>query len=161
MKHLLLMRHAKSSWHPRYATDFERPLNKRGENDAPRVGAWLQEHHPLPEFILSSPAERARQTVTGFLEGSGCQAEVAWDQHIYAASTGTLMAVIRELPDVYERVMVVGHNPGFQNLASALCSRELQMPTAALACIELPVEAWQDVKQGIGNLAWLIVPKQL
>lgn len=161
MKHLLLLRHAKSSWDPRYATDFERPLNKRGRRDAPRMGAWLQQHHPLPEVIISSPAERARETVAGFVEGVGYESELQWDRRIYAASVDTLLEVITELPDEYERVMLVGHNPGFQGIATELSGQELRMPTAALACIALAVESWQEVKRGRGDLCWLVTPKEL
>jgi phosphohistidine phosphatase len=161
MKTLLLLRHAKSSWDEASLRDFDRPLAQRGLGDAPRMGRALGERGPAPDLVLSSPAARARQTVELFLQSSGYDLAPQFDGSIYDASAGELMGLVRGLPDSAGCVLLVGHNPGFEYLASRLAAKQVRMPTAALACIELPVEKWEDVEEEQGRLAWHLVPKQL
>jgi phosphohistidine phosphatase len=161
MKELLIMRHAKSSWDQPYRTDFERPLNKRGRKAAPRMGEFLAERDLLPDLIVSSPAERAKQTADLFSEASGYDGELRFEQDIYHAFAGDLLAVVRGLPDEAERVMLVGHNPGFEMLVEQLCGGDVRMTTAAIAYIKLPVLSWKDVESEMGELQWLVTPKLL
>jgi phosphohistidine phosphatase len=161
MKTLLLLRHAKSSWGDAALKDFDRPLARRGLGDAPRMGRALSERGPAPDLVISSPAARARQTVELFLESSGYDLAPRFDGSIYDASAGELMQLVRELPDSAGCVLLVGHNPGFEYLASRLAASQVTMPTAALACIELPVEKWEDVEEDHGRLVWHLVPKEL
>ena len=161
MKELLIMRHAKSSWDPPYPTDFERPLNKRGRKAAPRMGEFLAERDLLPDLIVSSPAERAKQTTELFAEASGYDGELRFEQAIYHAFSGDLLAVVQGLPDEAERVMLVGHNPGFEMLVEQLCGGDVRMPTAAIAYIKLLELSWRDVDSEMGELQWLVTPKLL
>ena len=161
MKELLIMRHAKSSWNPPYPTDFERPLNKRGRKAAPRMGKFLAGRDLLPDLIVSSPAERAKQTVELFMMASGYDGETHFEQGIYNAYIGDLVAVVQGLPDAVERAMLVGHNPGFEMLVEQLCGGDVRMPTAAIAYIKLPVTSWADVGRETGELQWLVTPKLL
>ena len=161
MKTLLLLRHAKSSWDDASITDFDRPLARRGLRDAPRMGRALGERGRAPDLVISSPAARARQTVELFLQASGHVIAPQFDGRIYGASPAELMQIIRALPDSAGCVLLAGHNPGFEYLASSLTAKHVQMPTAALACIELPAEKWEELEDGQGRLAWHLIPKQL
>lgn len=161
MRELLIMRHAKSSWDLPYDTDFERPLNKRGRKAAPRMGEFLAERDLLPDLIVSSPAERAKQTTDLFTEASGYDGDLRFEPAIYHAFAGDLLAVVRGLPDAAERVMLVGHNPGFELLVAQLCGGDVRMPTAAIAHLKLPVSSWADVDSEMGELQWLVTPKLL
>lgn len=159
MKELLVMRHAKSSWDSLAQTDFERPLNLRGERDAPRMGGFLAERSLLPDLILSSPAERAKQTAELVCDAADYHGDLHFHRGIYHADSETLLELISQLPDSYERVMLVGHNPGFEDLVEDLCGANARMPTAAIAYILLGIASWADAEDGQGTLQWLVTPK--
>ena len=161
MKTLLLLRHAKSSWDEPNLRDFDRPLAKRGKRDAPRMGEALRERGPLPDFVLCSPAQRARSTMKAFIKAAGIEAEPQFEEGIYEASSAELISIARRLPDSSACALMVGHNPGFEDLLSRLTGSSERMTTAALACIGFDIERWEDIEDGQGKLAWLLTPKQL
>jgi phosphohistidine phosphatase len=161
MKTLLLLRHAKSSWDEAGIADFERPLAPRGRKDAPRMGKTLAKRGPVPDAVVSSPAERARQTVEAFLVAAGLELQPKFDEKIYAASSETLVDVVRRLPPRRSCVLLVGHNPGFEELLARLTGSPAEMPTAALACIDFETRAWSEIRDGGGTLRWLLAPKEL
>lgn len=161
MKTLLLLRHAKSSWDEPGLRDFERPLAGRGKRDAPRMGEALRERGPLPDYVLSSPAQRARSTMKAFIKAAGVDITPQFEEGIYEASSAELMKIARRLPDTSACALMVGHNPGFEDMVSRLTGSFERMPTAALACIEFDTERWEDMEDGQGKLAWLLTPKQL
>ncbi len=161
MYQLYLMRHAKSSWNSGSTSDFGRPLNPRGQRDAPFMAQWLQKQSIQFDLILASPAERARQTVAGVVDGLGYGGEIWWEERIYDALADDLLDIINTIPDDYGRVLMVGHNPGFSDCVTALCGEMVHMPTAAIAAIELPVTHWREVRPGGGTLLWHVTPKML
>ncbi len=161
MKTLLVLRHAKSSWDDSSLRDFDRPLAPRGERDAPRVGKALRKQGAAPDLIISSPAARAKATIKAVIKAAKLEVEPQFDEAIYGASSAELMKLIRRLPEERLRVMLVGHNPGFEDLVGRLTSSQERLPTAALACIEFQIDRWEDVEDEKGKLAWLITPKQL
>jgi len=161
MKTLLLLRHAKSDWDDPGLRDFDRPLAARGERDAPRIGKALRKRGPLPGLIISSPAARAKATIEAVKERARLNLEIRFDEAVYGASSPELMKLIRRLPDENACVLLVGHNPGFEDLVGRLSGTHERMPTGALACIEFQIDNWQDVNDGEGTLAWLLTPKQL
>ncbi|HHB90801.1 MAG TPA: histidine phosphatase family protein [Anaerolineae bacterium] len=161
MKTILFMRHAKSDWGAQYRTDFERPLNKRGQRDAPMMAAFLAQHHLMPDLIVSSPAMRARLTAEYIARTDTFQGELAFDKRIYLASPGMLLTVIRELPEYPDTVMLVGHNPGMEDIIELLGGGRVRMPTAAIASMRLYADAWADVEEDGAHLQWLIKPKIL
>ena len=161
MKTLLLLRHAKSDWDIPSMRDSERPLAKRGRKAAPRMGKALREKAVVPDYILCSPAIRARQTMELFVEAAGLEVETRFEENIYDASSAELLKLVRHLPDERHCVLMVGHNPGFENLLSRLIESVTAMPTAALACIEFPIDSWEDVEDGEGKLQWYLTPKKL
>ena len=161
MKTLLLLRHAKSSWGDHSLPDFERPLNDRGKRDAPRMGKALKESGPIPDLIISSPATRAKETIEAFVKSAKLDLKVKYDESIYGALSAELMELVRRLPDVNSSVLLVGHNPGFEELAGRLTGTSQHMTTAALVCIEFKADRWEDVEDGQGKLVWMLTPKQL
>jgi phosphohistidine phosphatase len=161
MKTLLLLRHAKSSWDDSSLPDFERPLAPRGLRDAPRIGAALRKHGVIPDTILSSPAARARQTIEAVIRAAGL-GTAEFKDNIYAASAAELIKIVRGLPDSSACAMLVGHNPGFEDLLNRLIDSNTEtMPTCALACVDLQVDSWADIEDSDGRLLWLLRPKEL
>ncbi len=161
MKTILFMRHAKSDWGPQYSSDFERPLNARGQRDAPAMAAFLAQRGLLPEHIVSSPAARARLTAEFFAHEDSFSGRLEFDRRIYLASPNMLLAVIRDLPEGVERAMLVGHNPGLEDVIEVLCGGNVRMPTAAIASLRLYADIWREVGARDAHLQWLIKPKLL
>jgi phosphohistidine phosphatase len=161
MKKLLLLRHAKSSWDDAGLADFDRPLNGRGRKAAPLVGDLMRERQLRPDLIISSPAARARETAALVREASGIKTELRYDVRIYEATAARLLEVISEVEDEKQEVMLVGHNPGFENLLERLTGESLRVPTAALARIALDVDRWDEAGARGGRLEWLVKPKEL
>ena len=160
-KTLLLMRHAKSSWDNASLSDFDRPLAERGRRDAPRMARGLVALDSAPDLIVSSPAARARETIEAVVREGQLTAPLEFNAGIYDASSSELMRIVRRLPNEYRRVLMVGHNPGFEDLLARLTGERGRMPPASLACIEFHVDRWDDVEDGQGKLVWLLTPKQL
>lgn len=163
MKQLTLLRHAKSVQDPSYAVDRERPLAERGRGDAEAMGRFFAQAEVVPELIASSPAARARQTAELLARTAGYSAGIRWEEAVYAAGPDALLAVVRGLPDQVERALLIGHNPGFEELAALLIGTEcgVTLPTAAAAHFEIDVDRWSEVCAGAGRLQWLITPKLL
>ena len=161
MKTLFLLRHAKSSWKDATLPDFERPLNERGRRAAPVVGKFMRRQKPQPQLILCSPAERARQTIALVSEAAEFKAELRYDERIYEASVARLIAVVSEIDEKAETALVVGHNPGMEELLESLTGEVRHMPTAALAHITLDIDRWTDVREQSGELVRLVRPKDL
>jgi len=161
MKTLLLLRHAKSDWDDPSLRDFDRPLAARGKRDAPEIGKALRKRGPLPDLILSSPAARAKATTKAVVKSAKIKLDVEYDEAIYGASSAELVTLVNRLPDSCSCAMMVGHNPGFEDLVGRLSGSHERMPTAALACLEFPVEKWADVGEQEGKLVWVLTPKEL
>lgn len=161
MKRLLLLRHAKSDWDDSSLRDFDRPLASRGERDAPRIGKALRKRGALPDLIISSPAARARATIEAVTQAAKLANEIEFDEAVYGASSAELMKLIRRLPGTSGCTLLVGHNPGFEDLLGRLTGSHERMPTAALACIEFDIDHWDDVEDRKGRLVWLLTPKHL
>jgi phosphohistidine phosphatase len=158
-RELLILRHAKSAWDTGAASDFDRPLAKRGRRDAPRVGRFLLEQGLVPDYVVSSPAERARQTVIAVCGPLGIDPEqINWDSRIYHGYAGSLLNVLTDCPNDSKRVLIAGHNPGLEILLQNLCNHEVAMPddyklmpTAAVAHLEILSE-WKDLEGGQARL---------
>jgi phosphohistidine phosphatase len=145
MKTLLLLRHAKSSWKDADLDDHDRPLNKRGKRDAPRMGRLLKDENLLPDFILSSTAKRARKTVEHVIAESGFRGETRITGELYMAGGQQLRGVVAALPEPLARALVIGHNPGLEELLESLTGSYAPLSTAALAHVELDIELWAQV----------------
>jgi phosphohistidine phosphatase len=131
---LVLLRHAKSD-RSGGDPDMARPLAERGRRQAPQAGRWLNDQLPDIDLVLVSPAERARNTWDLVSAELGTLPQSRLDARLYGASAEELLAVVRELPDDVDTVVLVGHNPGLEDLATRLTGEEMEMPTSAIAMI--------------------------
>ncbi len=145
VKTLLILRHAKSSWKNANLADFDRPLNRRGKRDAPRVGALLKQEEIIPDLIISSAAARALATAEAAALASGCESEIQTTRQLYHAWPEAYIELLQAVPDQYQRVMVVGHNPGMESLAEELAGEWIRMPTAALVQISIEIDQWSKL----------------
>ena len=162
MKTLLVLRHAKSSWKHRDTSDHDRPLNKRGKRDAPRMGRVVAAQGLRPDVIVSSTAKRARWTADEVARHSGYEGAVQLERRLYLASPDEIVDVVRAVAGAARRVLVVGHNPGLEDLVARLAGRPETLPTAALAEIHLSIRAWKDLDTtSAGILAGVWRPREL
>lgn len=155
MKSLTLFRHAKTERDSLTGRDIDRQLNERGERDAPRMGEEIRRLELDFDRILSSPAARAAQTA----ELAGLAPR--FDERIYDAPAGRLLAIAQEAEEATGRLMLVGHNPGFERLASMLTGEDVEMPTGSLIEIELPIDSWSDAGTAPGRTVRFLKPKEL
>ena len=168
MRRVYLLRHAKSSWKDRSLADRDRPLAGRGKRAAKAVAGHLEAEGIRPDLVLCSPARRTRETLERVEAAFGDQVETRLDEALYGASEAELLACLRALAQEVDSVMVIGHNPGLEQLARALASQGAQLarmrekyPTAALATIELPGEDWRAIEPGSGKLVAYVRPLDL
>ncbi len=168
MRRLLLLRHGKAAW-PDGIDDSDRPLARRGRDAARRMGAYLAERRLVPDLALVSPARRARETwslAEPALGGVPARPEA----RIYEAPPDRLLGVVREVEPDIGTLLMVGHNPGLEELLRMLLSREeryataatlAKFPTAALAVVDLAAPTWREVAHGSGSLHRFVTPKSL
>lgn len=163
MKTLLLLRHAKSSWKDDSLDDHDRPLNDRGKQEAPKMGQLLLDEHLLPDIILSSDAKRCRRTIEKVCEAAGYRGETILTSELYLANPASYLKALSRLPENVSRVLVVGHNPGMEQLLELLTERYEPMTTAALARIDLAsLDRWSDIDASTrGELVRLWQPMEL
>jgi phosphohistidine phosphatase len=170
MKILTLLRHAKSGWDDPVARDFDRPLNQRGRRAAVTVGRALKAQAMHFDAVIASPAVRVVETLRDLAHGYGRALEPRHDPALYLASPAILLERIQRTEDSVDRLLVVAHNPGLEQLALLLAGSdrsgclpeiEAKYPTAAVAVIEFDAERWADVKKGSGALTRFIRPRDL
>ena len=167
MKRLYLLRHAKSSWDDPTLADHDRPLAPRGRRAAKVMAEHLRREGIAPELVLCSPSRRTRQTLKRLAPGLGRNADVQIEPELSAASAAALLEVLHEVPDELESVMLIGHNPGIQDLALSLAGTGSEIPrlrgkfpTAALATLELS-GTWRELAPGSADLVSFVKPKEL
>ena len=170
MKTLTLLRHAKSGWDDTVPRDFDRPLNGKGRRAAQTVGRHLKLEGVTFDHIVASPATRVQETLAEVATGYGGALAPHWDKRIYLASAATLLDVVRELPDTVGHALLVGHNPGLEDLVLLLVADaaaglrdavEEKYPTASVATLALPVDRWADLAEGGATLARFVRPRDL
>ena len=145
-RRLLLMRHAKSDWAEPGLADADRPLNKRGRRDAPRMAEWLAETGSVPDMILCSSAERTRETVELMNEIWPNRVPVYTSRDLYLAAPETILRVIQSDGGDVARLMIVAHNPGLAALVSRVSGQSLDVPTAAIAIFDASLHRWADLR---------------
>ena len=162
MKTLLLLRHGKSSWTNTSLADHDRPLKKRGRKAAQRAGCLLSQLELVPDHILTSSAARASATAQLVTVSAKYRGEVEVEPDLYHADPSALAAIVSRVPNQFDRVLVVGHNPGLEDWLVRLVGHAAMCPTAALARIELPVDSWTDLSPDTrGTLQGLWRPKEI
>jgi phosphohistidine phosphatase len=142
---LLILRHAKSSWAQAGQDDWQRPLNDRGLRDAPAVGEWLREQSLVPDLIITSDAVRARTTAQAVAAASGYKGELVVEPSLYLATPDDAIAVLSGVADDARSVMIVGHNPGLEDLVAQLTDEHHGMPTAAIVHLTVPIARWSEL----------------
>jgi phosphohistidine phosphatase len=169
MKSLTLLRHAKSGWDDSALRDFDRPLNPRGRRAARAVGAEMKAQGLGFDLVLASPARRVTETLDEIASGYG-PLEAQHDERLYLASASSLLDIVRHAPGSVGRLLLVGHNPGLEELALRLARRDgdglrgevaVKYPTGTVAEIELPAQHWAEVKEGTGRILRFIRPRDL
>lgn len=155
-KQLLLIRHGKSDWAAAGGTDFDRPLNHRGNKNAPEMAARLMKHELIPDFILSSPARRALTTAQHFAETWNLPlSHIVQENKIYEANITALLQVVTGLDNTCSRAALFGHNPGLTDFVNYLADAHIyNVPTAGTVVIAFPFDDWAMVSQHTGSL-WL------
>ncbi len=161
MKALTLVRHAKSSWKQTQLADFDRPLNRRGELDAPEMGKRLKKQMPCPELIISSPATRALTTAKVLAQEMGYPLNnLLTEQRVYMASVRALLELINRVDNAYQDVMLVGHNPSLTDLANNLTGGVADnLPTCGVVRMTYEVDDWKEVGQSQAKLILFDYPK--
>ncbi len=162
MKTLYLQRHAKSSWANPELTDEQRPLNSRGQRDAPKMGLRMSKRKVIPDLIVSSPAIRAFTTAKIIAGQLGMDSdEVVIEDGIYGAGVGALIQIIQDFPNEYAGVMLTGHNPYLTYLANDLSGSNISnVPTSGVVIIQFAVDNWSDIKRNNGKLLEFDYPKK-
>lgn len=157
MKKLLLIRHAKATHESGYV-DFERPLKPSGRKDAELMASLVKQHDIVPQMIVSSPALRTQTTADIFTKSLSLTKPLN-DNRIYEASENTWIKVINDLPNEYEFIGIVGHNPGISQALYNLTGQIRELPTCAVALITFDNDDWQSITGDDGHLSFFDSPK--
>jgi phosphohistidine phosphatase len=167
VKRIYVLRHAKSSWKDASLADHDRPLAGRGRRAAKAMRAHLRAEHIDPDLVLCSTAARARETLARIEPALGRQ-EVKVERALYGASADALITRLRRLPAKCDSVLLIGHNPGLQDLVLTLSlagperdAVAVKFPTAALATLEAPIDGWRELKPGATELSAFVRPRDL
>ncbi len=163
-KRLLIMRHGKSDWSVP-VDDFNRPLKKRGRRAVKKIGLWLRRQALIPDYILSSPAIRAKQTAEKLVKTMALREEcIQFDSRLYEADLDNLIKVLADCPANAQCVIIVGHNPGLEDLLNYLQGGTLDipadgklLPTATAAVLKMPND-WQKLSNACAKLDCIIRP---
>ena len=161
MKTLFLLRHAKSSWKDKELSDFDRPLKPQGRKVAETISALFKRKRVNPDLILSSPAVRAKETIEIILQSVNLKGQLHFDERIYEASANRLLEMVNQIQNDVQSALIVGHNPGLEELIALCTGRNQRMPTAALAKIIFKTSNWTDVAKAGATLEWVVEPKEL
>lgn len=158
---LILMRHAKSSWEDPYLSDFERPLNTRGQRSAKVLGDWLRAQDLLPDQVISSSSTRTGET----FEGLALDIRPTFTRALYHAGPGTIWDVLAQATG--HCVLLLGHNPGFAEFAEQVVDtapdhdRFWDYPTGATLVVQLPIDSWANARPGQGRATHFVTPREL
>jgi len=165
MKTLIVVRHAKSSWDEPGLSDFNRPLNERGQRDAPRMAKRLKEKDITIDAVISSPAVRALTTCNIFVGILGFPAnQVQTTRDLYHAGDEMILSVVRSLKDSSKKnevAMLFGHNPGLTDFVNNLLEEDIDnIPTTGIVCCKLKIGQWSETRWGCGEREFFDYPKK-
>lgn len=144
---LVMIRHAKSSWANPLQSDFERPLNERGEKDAPVMGERMKERNLVPDLIISSKAKRAKQTAKKIAAAIGYNEEnIRWYDRLYHCVPAVFVEVLYDVPDNVKTVYIVAHNPGITDFVNELSDKFKidNMPTCGIVAAKFEAREWNE-----------------
>ncbi len=170
---LLLLRHAKSDW-SKDADDHDRPLSERGGKAAPLMARYMRSKDYLPQAVLCSTAERTRETLDLLLAAWTKKPAIRYERELYLADWPVLLASLKKAPSRASPLLLVGHNPGMEQLALALALQPTglsargrlqrltqKFPTGALAVLDFDIVSWRGLKPGLGQLVDYVRPKDI
>ena len=158
---LMLMRHGKSNWDGSWASDHERPLAPRGIRAASLMGRFLRENGHQPTIVVSSTATRAATTAQLAADGGHWNSEIVFEDRLYGSNPEIVFDIVRSLDPAYATVLLVGHNPTWEQTSSLLIGGgHIRFPTAAIACFEIE-GAWTHTRPGQADLRWFVTPRSL
>lgn len=161
MKTLVICRHAKSDW-PSDVSDIDRPLKERGIQNADFLGGLLADQGFMPDLIISSPANRALSTARLVAKKLGySRREIQVEPSVYYEGSGSLLQLVRDLPQKLDTVMIFGHNPTMESVVREILQigAPVQMPTGAMACVETLSGGWSSLSARHAHLRWMLVPR--
>jgi phosphohistidine phosphatase len=162
MKRLFLMRHAKSDW-GFDVPDFDRPLNERGMNAAPKIGEELKKRNIFPDLIMSSTALRSRTTAELFSKANSYNKEIQFVDDLYLCSESTVLKHFKQIPDNFSNVLIISHNPTCENIFIKLNKNKLfyEFKTATIASLKSEIEQWNQIEWKSFDFEWILYPKEL
>jgi phosphohistidine phosphatase len=172
MRSLYFCRHAKSDWSDGDLADHDRPLNARGERNAPLMARLFRERNEMLDLLVSSTAVRAITTARVFARELGAAERDSFDPaaprpqlvqeaRIYEADVHELLRVVNALPDAAASVMLFGHNPGFTHMVEFFSSELIgNLPTCGMVRIDMPISSWREASQDMGAMVWMDYPKR-
>ena len=158
---LYLLRHAKSSWDDASQPDFERPLANRGRKACAMIGEYIQEKGIDFDLVLVSTAVRTRETIELIKERAKFRGEVRYDERVYEATVSQLQEIIAQVDNDRESVLLVGHNPGIEELLALLTGEQQRVTTANFAKVKLKATKWSGNLANKGTLEWIVRPKEI
>lgn len=160
---LILMRHAKSSWNAAAESDHARPLNGRGRKDAPKIGRELARRGWVPDRVLSSDAARTRETFARMQDALGFAGDAELVPALYHGGIGEVRAAAAALPDAVGTVLLLGHNPGWEEVLACLAGGDEELKTGSCALLSIDAPRWADAlaREGAWRLEALIHPRTL
>ena len=161
----MMMRHAKSSWDDASVKDFDRPLAPRGEKAAPVMGHFLKMIDHVPDYIIASPAKRAKHTANLVLDICCKSVKIIWDETLYTGSGKDYGKALQKVSEEYSNVLIIGHNPSISEAAVYLFdahgTSSIHFSTASIVCMQVNGLKWSEVLPGKAQLNWMITPKLL
>ncbi len=162
MKTLYIIRHAKSSWESSVQSDYDRPLNKRGERDAPLMGMVLKQKDIKPDLILSSSAKRAKKTALIISEQIGYNtSDIIFDEDLYLASPNEILEIIQNVDSHVEVLFVIAHNPGMTDFINHFCKERISnLPTTGVFSMEFDIGDWNALKSNSAQNCIFDYPKK-
>ncbi len=155
----MILRHAKSDWYAGAASDHARPLNRRGTDSALTMGRVLTKIGEVPDLVYTSSATRACETLLLASEAGEWDVDVVEYDGLYGASAGEALQIAADAPDSVERLMLVGHEPGWGYLVRSVTGAAVNMKTATVAGIDMQMESWRHAPEAMGSLAYLLQPR--
>ena len=159
MKRLMILRHAKSDWNAGASSDHARPLNRRGTGAAMTMGRVLTRVGEVPDLVLTSTAQRARETIMLASDAGGWDSEVREIDDLYGSSANVALQIAASAPPEVERLMLVGHQPTWGYLVRAVTGAAVNMKTATIAGIDMHMERWEHAPEAMGSLVYLLQPR--
>ena len=162
MKNLYLTRHAKSSWGNPGLADIDRPLNGRGKKAAPLMGKLIMDRGENPELLISSPANRAFSTAKEFAKEMGCaETNIIVNRAIYGAGAQQLLNLVQDVDDLYNSIMLFGHNPTFTSFCNMLSGENiLNIVTCGVVRIDFEFSSWKNIDFNSGRMIYYEYPKK-